>query len=55
MFKATFPAPPNLSSKSLTCIIGIGASGEILLTEPNQYLSKIRSPITNIFTLLLFF
>ena len=34
MFKATFPAPPNLESNEVTSTTGTGASGETLSTLP---------------------
>ena len=48
-FFATFAAPPGLSIYEQTSNIGTGASGDILLTCPTQYLSSIISPITSIF------
>ena len=48
-FLATFAAPPGLSTEVSTSRIGTGASGEILLTCPIQYLSNMTSPITRIF------
>ena len=48
-FFATFAAPPGLSKVSAISTTGTGASGEILLTLPAQYLSNITSPRTNIF------
>ena len=48
-FFATLAAPPGLSIDDETSNIGTGASGDILLTCPIQYLSSIMSPITSIF------
>ena len=52
-FFATLAAPPGLSSHRFISIIGTGASGEILFTDPIQYLSNIKSPTTKIFCLLI--
>ena len=52
---ATLAAPPGLSIEESTSIIGTGASGEIRLTDPIQYLSSIMSPITSIFFLLIIY
>jgi len=46
---ATFPAPPSFESSPSTSITGTGASGEILFTAPQIYLSSITSPTTAIF------
>ena len=43
---ATLPAPPIHSVIELTETTGTGASGDILVTDPDQYRSSMRSPTT---------
>ena len=49
---ATLAAPPGFSISFSIFKTGTGASGDILLVLPNEYLSSIASPITKIFDLL---
>ena len=43
---ATLPAPPTHSVIESTETTGTGASGDILVTDPDQYRSNMRSPTT---------
>jgi hypothetical protein len=48
MLAATFPAPPIQSVTESIETTGTGASGDILVTDPDQYRSSIMSPTTRI-------
>jgi hypothetical protein len=47
-FPATFAAPPKCNDSCSKSITGTGASGEILVTLPQKYLSNMMSPTTAI-------